>query len=141
MANINKIQFFKKKIITHPKGNIMHYIKKNDKNYLKFGEVYFTWIKKNALKAWKFHKKMHMNLTVPVGSVKFTFFDDKFKKKFIFNLSEKNFGTLYVPPKIWFSFKNTNQEKDSLVVNFSNIIHDKSESINKDFKEMQKQLK
>ena len=136
MANIDKIKFFTKKIISNPKGNIMHYIKKNDKNYIKFGEVYFTWVKKNNFKGWKFHKKMHMNLTVPVGNIKFTFYDEKLKKKYIFNLSEKKFGTLYVPPKIWFSFTSMNKKKDSLVVNFSNIIHKRNESINKNFEEI-----
>lgn len=136
MANIDKIKFFTKKIIKNPKGNIMHFIKKDDKNYINFGEVYFTWIKKNNTKGWKFHKKMHMNLTVPVGNIEFTFFDEELKKKYIFNLSEKKFGALYVPPKIWFSFKNMSKKKDSLVVNFSNIIHKKSENINKDLKEI-----
>ena len=75
-----------------------------------------------------------MNLIVPIGSVKFTFFDKKSKKKYNFNLSEKKYGVLYVPPKIWFAFENLNKKKDSLVVNFSNIIHKKRESINKDFK-------
>jgi dTDP-4-dehydrorhamnose 3,5-epimerase len=136
MANIDKIKFFPKKIIKNPKGNVMHFIKKDDKNYIKFGEVYFTWIKNNNTKGWKFHKKMHMNLTVPVGNIEFTFFDEELKKKYIFNLSEKKFGTLYVPPKIWFSFRNMSKKKDSLVVNFSNIVHKKSENINKDFKEL-----
>ena len=136
MSNIKKIKFIKKKIISHPNGNIMKYINKNDKNYLKFGEVYFSWIKKNNFKGWKLHKKMHMNLTVPVGSVKFTFFDKKSKEKITYILSEKKFGILYVPPKIWFAFENMSKKKDSLVVNFSNIIHDKNESINKDFKKI-----
>ena len=77
---------------------------------------------------------MHMNLTVPVGNIKFTFFDKISKEKSTYNLSEKKFGILYVPPKIWFAFTNMSKTKDSLVVNFSNIIHDKNESINKDFK-------
>ena len=80
MANIDKIKFFTKKIIKNPKGNIMHFIKKDDKNYINFGEVYFTWVKKNNTKGWKFHKKMHMNLTVPVGNIEFTFFDEELKK-------------------------------------------------------------
>ena len=46
MSELDKIKFFKKKIILNPKGNIMKFMKKNDKNYKKFGEVYFTWIKK-----------------------------------------------------------------------------------------------
>jgi len=136
MSNLKKIRFIKKKIIHHDKGNVMKFIKQSDKNYLKFGEVYFSWIKKNNFKGWKFHKKMHMNLTVVIGDVKFIFFDKASKKKLVYTLSEKKFGTLYVPPKIWFAFKNINKKKDSLVVNFSNIIHNKYESINKDFKKI-----
>ena len=56
---------------------------------MKFGEVYFTWIKKNYLKGWKFHKKMHMNLTVPVGKIRCIFYDKNINKKIVFNLSEK----------------------------------------------------
>ncbi len=140
MNSIKKIKFLKKKIIINPKGNILKYIKKNDKNYLKFGEVYFTWIKKRNIKGLKYHKKMYMNLTVPVGSVKFIFYDKNFKKKVEYRLSEKKFGTLFVPPKIWYAFTNLSKNKHSLVVNFSNIIHDKNETINKDFKRLKNSL-
>ncbi len=133
MSNLKKIKFFEKKIVNNHKGNIMKFINKNDKNYINFGEVYFTWIKKDYLKGWKFHKKMHMNLTVPVGKIKCFFYNKKLNKKIFFNLSEKKFGTLYVPPKIWFAFQNMDKQKDSLLVNFSSIIHDKRETINKDF--------
>ena len=132
MKNLKKIKFYKKKIILNEKGNIMHFIKKNDKNYTKFGEVYFTWIKKNQSKGWKFHKRMHMNLSVPVGNVKFVFYDKNFKNKRSFNLGKRKFGTLYVPPKVWFSFENLNEKINSLVINFSNIIHEKNECIKKD---------
>jgi len=131
MSNLNKIKFFEKKIIKNPKGNIMHFIKCSDENYSKFGEVYFTWIKKKEFKGWKYHKKMHMNITVPIGVVKFIFYDNLLKKKIIFLLNQKKFGTLYVPPRIWFAFENMSKSRDSLVVNFSNIIHNKNESLNK----------
>ena len=133
MKNIDNIKFYKKKIIIHNKGNIMHYINRTNKNFIKFGEVYFSWIKKNKVKGWKFHKKMHMNLTVPVGEIQFTFFDSNLEKNKIINLGEKKFGTLYVPPRIWFSFKNLNKNKDSLLVNFSSILHSKTESLNKKY--------
>ena len=137
MINFKKIKFYKKKVIFNPKGNIMKYMNQNDKHYVKFGEIYFTWIKKNYLKGWKFHTKMHINLTVPVGKIRCIFQDKKSKKQSNFNLSEKNFGTLYVPPKIWFAFQNLDKKKNSLLVNFSNIVHDKNETINKDFEEIQ----
>lgn len=136
MTNLNKIKFYKKKIIINPKGNIMKFIKQNDRNYIKFGELYFTWVKKNYIKGWKFHKKMHMNLSVPIGKIKFTFFDKETHIKKQIVLGEKKFGTLYVPPKIWFAFENINKKRDSLLVNFSNIIHHKNETINKEFEKI-----
>ena len=46
MNKLEKIIFFKKKKIKNSKGNIVHFINKKDKNFYKFGEIYFTWIKK-----------------------------------------------------------------------------------------------
>ena len=136
MTKLKEIKFYKTKTIFNSKGNIIKFIKKNDKNYMKFGEVYFTWIKKDYLKGWKFHKKMHMNLIVPVGKIRCFFYDKKRNKKISFSLSDKKSGTLYVPPKIWFAFQNIDKKKDSLLVNFSNIIHDKNETINKDLEQI-----
>ena len=65
-----------------------------------------------------------------------SFYDKNTNKKIVFNLSEKKSGTLYVPPKIWFAFQNIDKKKDSLLINFSNIIHDKKEVINKDYEQI-----
>ena len=136
MINLNKIKFYKRKTIFNIKGNIIKFIKNNDKTYKKFGEVYLTWIKNSYLKGWKYHKKMHMNLTVPVGKIRFMFYEKKTNKKIIIDLNENNSGILYVPPKIWFAFQNIDKKKDSLLINFSNIIHSKKETLNKDFQEI-----
>ena len=136
MINLNKIKFYKKKTIFNIKGNIIKFIKNNDKTYKKFGEVYLTWVKNNYLKGWKYHKKMHMNLTVPVGKIRFMFYEKKTNKKITIDLNENNSGVLYVPPKIWFAFQNIDKKKDSLLINFSNIIHSKKETLNKDFQEI-----
>ena len=45
-----------------------------------FGEVYFSSIKPKSVKAWKLHKKMTLNIVVPVGKVRFALFDDSEKK-------------------------------------------------------------
>ena len=56
-------------------GNLFHGLKNSDDGYDKFGEIYFSFINKNSIKAWKFHKKMTLNLIVPVGSIRFNFLD------------------------------------------------------------------
>jgi len=54
-------------------GDVLHGMKWIDAGYAGFGEAYFSWVVKGAVKAWKRHTRMTMNLVVPVGSVRFVF--------------------------------------------------------------------
>ena len=65
----------KQKIITADNGSVYHGIKTNDNGYNGFGEVYFSSVKIDSIKAWKLHKKMTCNLLVLSGAVMFGFFD------------------------------------------------------------------
>ena len=77
---------------------------------------------------------MQMNLVVPVGSVRFVFYYKKKFKEII--IGEKKYCRIYVPSNIFFAFQNVSKQK-SLVVNYSNIIHQKNkEVINLNLKEL-----
>ena len=67
------------KKIPHPKGDIFHAMKKSDPGYVGFGEIYFSTIKSDKIKGWNRHKRMTMNLVVPVGKVAFIIYDDRQK--------------------------------------------------------------
>ena len=117
-------------------GNLFHGLKNSDDGYDKFGEIYFSFINKNSIKAWKYHKKMTLNLIVPVGSIRFNFLDFReesstFKEKFTLTLSDKDYSRLTVPPKIWFGFKGLG-DKTNLLVNIANMPHDDNEVETKD---------
>ena len=71
--SLSKIKTIKLKISTNPKGDVLKYLTRKNKYFKKFGEVYFTEIKKNKIKGWNFHKKCCCLLAVPYGKVKFTF--------------------------------------------------------------------
>ena len=58
-------------------GDVMHAMKESSVGYVGFGEVYFSQVNKGAIKAWKRHKKMTLNLVVPVGEIRFVLFDDR----------------------------------------------------------------
>jgi len=120
MSNIKKIKTFRLKKINNPKGNILRAFRKTDKNSGGFAEIYFSWINKNNIKGWKLHKQMSMNIVVPVGMVKFVFFDGKNFKKII--LGEKKYLRMFVPSNIFFAFQNLSSKK-SLIVNNASIIH------------------
>ena len=55
------------KKINNSKGDILHALKKSDPDFSNFGEAYFSIIKKGEIKGWNRHKKMTINLIVPVG--------------------------------------------------------------------------
>ena len=61
--------------------NLKYFEVQNDKYLENSAEIYFSWINKKAIKGWKLHKKMSMNLVVPIGKVKFVFYDGKILKQ------------------------------------------------------------
>lgn len=139
MTKINSIKKIKLLTFNNKKGKVLRAFRKKDNKIGEFGEVYLTWINKNAIKGWKLHKKMHMNLVVPIGLVKFVFYENNKFQEII--IGEKKYYRIYVPNQIYFAFQNLS-EKKSLVINYSNIIHEnKNETQNKNLKEIKYQWK
>ncbi len=124
---LSKIKTIKLKISTNPKGDVLKYLTRKNKYFKKFGEVYFTEIKKNKVKGWNFHKKCWCLLVVPYGKVKFTFAENINSKKKTIIIGKKNYSVIVVPPRIWFNFMSI--KKISLVVNTLNQIHNKNETL------------
>ncbi len=131
----NKIKILNTRIIKNPKGNIFKTFNKKNINFKKLQEVYFSVVKFNSIKAWKFHKKMQLFLTVPVGKVKFVFFDEPSNKFYSFIFKEKKQKILIIKPKIWFGFKGLSKKK-SLIVSCSTLKHSKNEILRKEIKEI-----
>jgi len=110
-------------------GDVMHGIKKIDPGFNGFGEAYFTWINPGAIKAWKNHSQMTMNLMVPVGQVRFVFIEHETELNPTFveiEIGDSNYSRITVPPGIWFGFQGRG-ECPSLALNFSDIQHDPEE--------------
>ena len=126
MGSVNDVVVTPLQRIKTMGGDVMHGVKSTDVGFQGFGEAYFSWISSGAVKAWKCHKLMTMNLIVPVGNVKFVFFsmdDCKFRVE---NIGIDHYSKLTVPPGIWFGFKGLSS-KSSLVLNISSIVHDPTE--------------
>jgi dTDP-4-dehydrorhamnose 3,5-epimerase len=119
------------KIITCDEGSVFHFIKKNDSGFINFGEVYFSTVNKDCIKAWKLHKKMTLNLVVPLGRVLFHFIDGRkdsehFNKLYSIVLSQNPYCRLTVPPMFWFGFKGL-ADGVNLLSNLADIVHDPEE--------------
>ena len=54
-------------------GDVLHAMKCTDPGFVDFGEAYFSLIDIDAIKAWKRHLRMTLNIMVPLGAVQFVF--------------------------------------------------------------------
>ena len=75
------IKIIKKKLVKNKKGDILKFVSRKDFFFKKFGEVYFTEIKRNKIKGWNYHKRNKCLFVVPYGKVKFHFIDGRINSK------------------------------------------------------------
>lgn len=110
-------------------GDVLHAMKQSDSGYAGFGEAYFSWVSAGAVKAWKRHMRMVMNVVVPVGQVRFVFRSvsngggDEFRVE---EIGIDRYARITVPPGIWFGFQGLGAPQ-SLVLNIASIPHDPNE--------------
>lgn len=110
-------------------GDVLHAMKKSDSGFAGFGEAYFSWVAIGAVKGWKRHTRMTMNLVVPVGTVRFVFRGNDEEGKPAFHVEEigdSRYVRITVPPNIWFGFMGLSAPQ-SLVLNIASILHDPDE--------------
>ena len=110
-------------------GDVLHAMKQTEAGYFGFGEAYFSWVSTGAIKAWKRHTQMTMNVVVPVGQVRFVFRCDNADGIEEFRVEEigvDRFVRITVPPGIWFGFQGLHTPQ-SLLLNIANIPHETNE--------------
>ena len=129
--NLDDILVTRLKRIPTVGGDVLHVLKNSDARFKGFGEVYFSWVERGAIKAWKCHQRMTLNLVVPMGEVRFVFHLTNQKNKFrIENIGEERYVCLTVPPGIWFGFKGMGT-RSSLLMNVADMEHDPNEVLRK----------
>ena len=128
-------------IINTKGGDVLHAMKSMDQGYLGFREAYFSKVDSKAIKGWKLHKKMTLNLIVPIGSVRFILYNNQDKRNNSNQFQEvileekSNYSRLTIPPMIWVGFEGVSK-KTSLVLNLANIEHSKEEIERKELDEI-----
>jgi dTDP-4-dehydrorhamnose 3,5-epimerase len=104
-------------------------------HYVGFGEIYFSLINSGMVKGWKRHQRMTLNLAVPIGQVRFAFYDDRNDSPTYGETQEVILGRdayqlAVVPPGIWCAFQGLDPNI-SLVANCASLPHDPSEADNR----------
>ena len=120
------IKLTTQKIIPNHGGDILHGIKATETEFAGFGEAYFSLIHSGAVKAWKRHKRMTLNLLVPSGLVRFVVIDRKQEVREFQISPDTHYARLTISPGVWFGFQGLS-EQTSIVMNIADIEHDPEE--------------
>lgn len=110
---------------------VRHMLKSTDPHFTQFGEIYFSVIFPNIIKAWHMHRKMEMNYAVIVGNIKLVLYDGRkesrtYKEFQEIFMGEDNYVLVRIPPLLTYGFKSIGNEK-AIVANCSSIPHDPNE--------------
>lgn len=131
MSELESILITPLKIIPVAGGDVMHAMKDTDTGFNGYGEVYFSSVDFRAIKAWKMHLKMTMNIVVPTGLVNFVFFSEDLQSLRLERIGKGRYQRITIPPRVWFGFQGASQDQN-LILNIANIQHDPLEVLRKD---------
>lgn len=137
--NIEGVEITPLKIISDDRGSVMHMMRNDSKVFDKFGEIYFSTIFKDKIKAWHLHKEATLNYACVYGEVKLVLFDERkgsgtFGEYQELLLSLKDYNLITIPPNIWNGFKGRN-DQFSIIANCLNLPHNEKEMVRLDVKD------
>ena len=107
------------------RGMVRHMLKCTDPHFTLFGEIYFSVVFPNAIKAWHVHKKMELNYAAISGNIKLVLYDARKNSKTRgkiqeIYMGEDNYVLVKVPPQVINGFKSIGN-KNAIVANCSTI--------------------
>ena len=137
--DIDGVIISKLRTIKDERGQVMPMLTNDSPVFKSFGEVYFSTIYENKIKAWHLHKESYLNYVCVVGEVKLVLFDDrkgsvtKDQYQEIF-LSPNNYFLVTIPPNIWNGFKGMGKN-ESIISNCLTLPHNEKEMIRREPKD------
>ncbi len=135
-GNIDGVKSVPLRQIPDQRGKVMHMLRNDDPHFIEFGEIYFSWVYPDVIKAWHLHTEMIMNYAVPVGNLKAVLFDDRedspSKGKFQeFFLGPDHYQLLHIPHGLWYGLQALGGQP-CMIANCSTIPHKPDEIVRKD---------
>tara|TARA_Y100000294_G_C8545867_1_gene333108 strand:- start:1343 stop:1780 length:438 start_codon:yes stop_codon:yes gene_type:complete len=130
---IKGITITKLKQIEDQRGKVMHMLRSDDEVFKNFGEIYFSTIFHNKIKAWHLHKESTLNYACIKGKVKLVLFDDRndSSSKGIIQeiiMSPENYCLVTIPRNIWNGFQGLDKE-ESIIANCLDVPHNEKEMV------------
>jgi len=134
--NIKDVIITELKVIKDDRGKVMHMMRNDSSVFKSFGEIYFSTIYKDAIKAWHLHKEATLNYACVSGKVKLVLYDDRSDSstKSTYEeiiLTPEKYFLISIPPNIWNGFKGLD-EGESIIANCLNLPHNEKEMVRED---------
>lgn len=134
---IQGVQILPKRKIIDDRGAIFHMLRKDDPEFQRFGEIYFSKIHPGVIKAWHHHSRMTLNYLVVTGSIQLGLWDGRkdsptYGQQQTVYMDEQNSQLVVVPPGVWNGFKGLGPTS-SIVANCASDPHDPEEITRKPF--------
>lgn len=111
-------------------GEVRHAMKRSDPGFAGFGEGYFSSVDPLAVKGWKRHRSMVLNLVVACGEIRFVVRDEDEGEQQAFHLTPDRpgaYGRLTVQPGLWMAFGGVGTGLN-LLLNLASMVHDPAEA-------------
>ena len=127
---IEGVKIFNKKVIVDDRGKILHMLRNDDKNFIRFGEIYFSYVYPKKVKAWHIHKKMTLNYCSAYGKIRLVLFDDREQSKTKGEVQELLYQMKIIFQYLshqWFGMDLLEDGQTAVLANCSDIPHDKEE--------------
>lgn len=138
-SSIDGILITPQRQIRTPGGDVFHAMKADDPGYAGFGEAYFSTIESGAVKSWKRHHRMTLNLVVITGKVRFVIHDLR-EGSSSYGCTESyqlgpecsssvdyaGYARLTVPHGLWMAFQGRS-DRTSILLNLADLQHDPGE--------------
>ncbi|MBN23295.1 MAG: dTDP-4-dehydrorhamnose 3,5-epimerase [Bdellovibrionaceae bacterium] len=130
-STIDGVIITPKRKIFDDRGGIFHMLRRDDPEFKEFGEIYFSKVYPNVVKAWHHHSKMDLNYFCVYGSIRLALYDGRnysptqgLYQEIVLHEQESKLVT--VPHGIWNGFRGLGNTP-SLIANCATEPHDPEE--------------
>jgi len=116
------------KQISDERGKVMHMLRRDDPDFEQFGEIYFSMVYPQAIKAWRLHTTATLNYAVVTGTIRLVLYDQRPQSSTygivqVIVTGEKNYVRIKIPPGIVYGFKGLGTVP-AIVANCATLPHD-----------------
>ena len=129
MPRIDGVIITELRQIVDQRGAVLHMMRCDAPEFVRFGECYFSEIAPGAIKAWKRHQAQSQNLAVPAGRIRLVIHDSREKsasrgQTMVMELGRPDaYLRVGIPKGLWYGFACISATP-ALLANCADLPHD-----------------